>query len=61
MPKVLDCALEMSKGVSVTQLLVIPDVADTAGKVCVKGVVGVVHVMSKVGSPVLGALVYCTQ
>jgi hypothetical protein len=35
--------------------------ADNAGKLCVKGVEGVVHVMEKVGSPVLGALVYCAQ
>jgi hypothetical protein len=36
-------------------------VPGTTGKVCVKGVVGVVHVMEKVGSPVLGAFWYATQ
>ncbi len=54
MPKVLDCALEMSKGVSVTQLLVIPAAPDTAGKDCENGVVGVVQVTPKAGSPELG-------
>ncbi len=43
------------KGVRVAQLLVIAVGADIAGKACVKGVVGVVHVMEKVGNPVLGA------
>jgi len=44
----------MSKGVSVTQLLVIPAAPDTAGKDCENGVVGVVQVTPKAGSPELG-------
>lgn len=43
----------------VAQLLASAVAAGIAGKVCVKGVVGVVQVMEKVGRPVLGALVYC--
>ena len=43
------------------QLLVIAVPADIAGKVCVNGVVGVVHVTERRGSPVLGALRNCAQ
>ena len=42
----------------VAQLLVMAVDPGSAGKACVKGVVGVVHVMEKVGSPELGAFAY---